>query len=96
MTAIQFCSYLAQFMEREMFQAKVVEKVKNTHFMLNSLCTTTTITPPTHTHTHTHTLKNCAIYEMRWKNIIELGRLQVIIQRMHFACWVTKDTNTHL
>jgi hypothetical protein len=40
--------------------------------------------------------KNCVIYEIMWKNIIELDRSQVIIWRMHIVCWITKATDIHL
>jgi hypothetical protein len=30
-----------------------------------------------------------------WKNIAGRDRLQMTIQRMHIACWITKATNTH-
>jgi hypothetical protein len=30
-----------------------------------------------------------------WKNIVERGRLQLTIWRMHISCWLTKATNTH-
>ena len=35
-TNIQLCSYLAHFLEGEMFHTKVVEKIKNTHFMFKN------------------------------------------------------------
>jgi len=37
-------------------------------------------------------LKN---YEITWKNMVEADRPQMTIWRMHFACWITKSTNTH-
>jgi hypothetical protein len=36
-----------------------------------------------------------AVYEKMWENIVERGRLQVIIWRMRIACWIPKATNTH-
>jgi len=30
-----------------------------------------------------------------WKYIVESERLETIIGRMRFACWITKATNTH-
>jgi len=38
--------------------------------------------------------KNCAVYEITWKNIVELGRPQ-IIWCMCITCWIPKATNTH-
>jgi hypothetical protein len=38
--------------------------------------------------------KNCAVYEIMWKNIVELGRQQ-IIWHMCIACWIPKSTNAH-
>jgi hypothetical protein len=31
-----------------------------------------------------------------WKNIAERGRPQMTIRRTHVACWITKNTDTHL
>jgi len=39
--------------------------------------------------------ENRVVYEIMWKNIVERGRPQITIRRMHFACWITKATNTH-
>jgi len=39
--------------------------------------------------------ENCAIYEIMWKNAVELGRLQTTIWRMRIACWIHKVTNTY-
>ena len=33
--------------------------------------------------------------EIMWKNIVEPGRPQMTIWRMHIACWIPKATNTH-
>ena len=30
-----------------------------------------------------------------WKNIVDRGRPQMTICRMHIACWIPKATNTH-
>jgi hypothetical protein len=40
--------------------------------------------------------ENRAIYEIMWKNIVELGRPQMTIWHMHFACWIPEATNTRL
>ena len=83
-SAVQFGSYLAQFLQWEMFQTKVVEKIK------------------THTHTHTHThfvmnnvFKNCVVYEIIWKNIVQPDRPQMTIWLMRIACWMPRATNAH-
>jgi hypothetical protein len=39
--------------------------------------------------------ENSAVYEIMWKNMVEPDRPQMIIRRMRFACWITKDTDTH-
>ena len=35
------------------------------------------------------------MYEVMWKNIVELDRPQITIWHMCIACWVPKATNTH-
>ena len=40
-------------------------------------------------------LKDCAVYGIMWKTIVELGRLQMAVWRMHIAWWTTKATKTH-
>jgi len=35
------------------------------------------------------------LFEVMWKNIIELGRPQMIVWCMHIAYWIPKATNTH-
>ena len=37
------------------------------------------------------------IYEIMWKNKVEpdSSQMTTVIQRMHFACWLTKATDTH-
>jgi hypothetical protein len=40
-------------------------------------------------------LKNCAIYEIMWKNIVEWGRPQMTIQQMYITCCILRATNTH-
>jgi len=30
------------------------------------------------------------VYEIRWKNIVELGRLQMTVCRLHIASWIPK------
>ena len=30
-----------------------------------------------------------------WKNIVQRGRPQMTIWRMHISCWLSKATNTH-
>jgi hypothetical protein len=75
-------SYLPQFfLEWEMFQTNVVEKIK-THILCSITCF--------------FFLQNPAIYEIKWKNFIELGRPQMTIWNMCIACWIPKATNTYL
>jgi hypothetical protein len=40
--------------------------------------------------------KNRAVCEIMWKNAVQLNRPQMIMWHMHFACWITKATETHL
>jgi len=35
-------------------------------------------------------LKNCAIYEMMWKNVVDPDRSQMRIWCMSIACWLPK------
>jgi len=37
------------------------------------------------------TFENRTVYEIMWKNIVELG----ILRRLQLACWVPKATNTY-
>ena len=39
--------------------------------------------------------ENRAVCEIMWKNIVETARPQIIIWRLHIACWIPKATNTH-
>jgi hypothetical protein len=39
--------------------------------------------------------ENRAVYEIRWKNIVDPDRSQMTIRHMRFACWIPKATNTH-
>jgi hypothetical protein len=38
--------------------------------------------------------ENCAVYEIKWKNMVQPDRPKYdnIIHSMHFACWITKAT----
>ena len=39
--------------------------------------------------------RKLCFYEIMWKNIVQSGRLQMIIRHMRIAYWITKTTNTH-
>jgi len=39
--------------------------------------------------------ENPAIYELMWKNIVDLVREHMTIWRMYVAYWISKATNTH-
>jgi hypothetical protein len=39
--------------------------------------------------------QNRAVYEIMWKNIVEWGRPQMTVWRMHIVCWIPTATNTH-
>jgi hypothetical protein len=36
-----------------------------------------------------------AVYEIMWKNIVELDRPRLTVWRMRIACWIPKAANTH-
>ena len=38
---------------------------------------------------------NHAVYEIMWKNNVEVARPQMTVWHMHIACWLTKATDTH-
>jgi len=40
-------------------------------------------------------LKNRAVYEIMWKNIVKRGRPQMTTWRMRIACWIPKAKNTN-
>jgi len=62
-----------------MFQTNLVEKVRP-----QILCSIIFFSP-----------ENRAVYEIKWKNIVQPGRSQMAIWRKRFACWIPKATNTH-
>ena len=39
--------------------------------------------------------ENCAVYEIMWKNIVELCRPQMTILCLRIACWIPKATDTN-
>jgi len=39
--------------------------------------------------------ENLAVFEIKWKNVLEPGRPQMTIWRMGVACGIIKATNTH-
>ena len=39
--------------------------------------------------------ENCTVYEIIWKNTLQLDRPQKTVWRMRLACWITKFTNSH-
>ena len=39
--------------------------------------------------------ENCAVYEIMWKCMVETDRPQMTLSQLHFACWITKATDTH-
>jgi len=62
-----------------MFHMKVVEKIT-----AHILCSVTFFF-----------LKNRAVYECTWKNIVEWDTPQTTIQRIRIARWIPKATNMH-
>jgi hypothetical protein len=67
---------------REMFQTKVVEKIK-THI----LCSITFFSFS----------ENRAVYEIVWGKKCRVGQAtdDSVTRRMRVACWISKATNTH-
>jgi len=39
--------------------------------------------------------ENHAVFELMWKNIVLLGKLQMKIWRMCIVCWILHATETH-
>jgi hypothetical protein len=72
-------SYLAQFLEWEMFQTKSCRENQNTHCMFSNI--------------FCFIFKSCP-YDIMWKYILELDRPQMMIWSMHIVCWLPKAT-TH-
>jgi len=68
------------FLEWEMYQTKVVEKIK-TH-ILRSISSP----PPL--------FEKRALYEIMLKNIVQRDTSQTAIWRMRMACWIPKATDT--
>jgi len=58
---------------------RICRKNENTHFVFSNF----------------FFFENRAFYEKMWKNIVERGRPQMTIWRMHISCWIPKATNTH-
>jgi len=71
-------SYLAQFLEREIFLRRIVGKIKT--YILGSI---------------TFFKDSRALYEIMWKNVVEVDRPQVTVWCVCIACWIPKATNTH-
>jgi hypothetical protein len=79
-TNIYFSPYLAHFfLEREMFQKNIVEKIK-THFVFSNFF---------------FAKRAVCEKIWGKKNIVERSRPQMTIWRMRIACQITKITNTH-
>ena len=79
-TTIQFWSYLAHFfLEWEMFQAKVVKKIK-THILFSVMF---------------FFFENHAVYGIVYTNIVDTGRLQVAIWRIPISRYITKPRETY-
>jgi len=62
-----------------MFEKKVVEKIKTTHFMFSNF--------------FFH--ENRVVYETLWRNIVQPDRPRVAVWLMSIACCIPKSTNTH-
>jgi len=43
------------------------------------------------------TFKNRAVYEIMWKNVVELDKStnDIIMKRMNIESWITNAANTH-
>jgi hypothetical protein len=62
-----------------MFQTEVVEKTET------DILFSKPFFPP----------ENRDVYEIMWKNILELGMPQMTVWRMRIACWIPKARNTN-
>ena len=40
--------------------------------------------------------ENRAVYEMKWKNVLEPDMPQMKIRCMRIACWLSNATDTHI
>jgi hypothetical protein len=80
-TDIHFWSYPAQFfLEWEMFQTKVVQKIKR-HIVCWIILGGGGGNP--------------AVYEIMLEKFVEPDRPQMTIWRVRIACWIPKATDTH-
>ena len=82
-TSIHFLSYFA--LRLKDIWDKSCRETRKTHFMFNNLV---------------YILENPAVYEIMWKKKKMLysfagHKSQMIIWRMHIACWILKDIKTH-
>jgi len=79
-TNIHFLSYHAPFfLELEMVQTKVVEKIRTRIRILRSVNVF---------------FENHALCEIKWKNIVERDRPQMTVWSMRISCWIPKATET--
>jgi len=62
-----------------MFDAKVVHKLKKHNLLFDIFIFS----------------ENRTVYEIMWKNNVELGRSQMTVWRMCIACRIPKATNAH-
>jgi len=42
-----------------------------------------------------YSVENCAVYEIRWENMVQPDTPQLTIWRMRIACWINEATDTH-
>ena len=78
-TNVTFWSHLAQFFIEWKIFQTKLVEIFVTHFMFNNF-----FFP-----------ENRALYEIRWRNVVKLGRPEMTIWRLRIACWIPKATNTH-
>jgi hypothetical protein len=79
-TNVHFKSHLAQFfLEWEMFQGNIVQKIKTQVWYNNFFCFR----------------KSFLLWDNMGKNVVEWGRQQMIICGMRIACRIPKATYTH-
>jgi hypothetical protein len=69
----------AQFLEWDMFQTIVLEKIK-IHILYSI---------------NIFSFENRAFFEIMWKNMVEPDKPHMTIWRMRIACWITKATGKH-
>jgi len=78
-TNTHFSSHLAQFF----LQLEMFQTKVLVEIKIHILCSVTFFS------------ENSAVYEIMWKNLVDLDRLQMTVRRMCISCWMPRATDTH-